>query len=423
MAHITITCWGSHGDTDPYLGLAAGLSARGHDVAIATLEHYRPLVERGGYRFFPIRPAGDPTDTRLVERVMDRNRGTEFLLREVIVPGIPDMYNDLQPAIDGADLVISHPLTMAAPMLAEQRQIAWVSTVLAPMSFFSEYDVPVFPPAPWLKRLERLGAWPGRLLTRLAKRVTAQWVEPVRDMRRTLGLPDRGNPLFEGQHSPHLVLALYSAVLGAPQPDWPAHVMVTGHMFHDAPHGTSLSAELENFLAAGPPPLVFTLGSSAILVAGDFWQTSVGAVEALGQRAVFLMGPGKAGVLRDTLPSCILAVDGAPHSLLFPRASVVVQQCGIGTIAQSLRSGRPLLAVPWAHDQPDNAHRTARLGMARVLQASAYRVPAVITALRDLLSTPDYTRAAASVAERVRTERGVDAACDALEARFSLQRA
>ena len=42
-------------------------------------------------------------------------------------------------------------------VLAEELGTRWASMVLAPMSFFSVYDVPVFAPAPWLRRIaERL---------------------------------------------------------------------------------------------------------------------------------------------------------------------------------------------------------------------------------------------------------------------------
>ena len=33
------------------------------------------------------------------------------------------------------------------------------------------------------------------------------------------GSSDYGNPIFEGQHSPHCVLAMFSSVFAKPQPD------------------------------------------------------------------------------------------------------------------------------------------------------------------------------------------------------------
>jgi UDP:flavonoid glycosyltransferase YjiC (YdhE family) len=428
VSRVVLTTWGSHGDIDPFIGLGIALKGRGHDVTVATLEFYRPAVSEAGLLFHAIRPRVDPTDTSLVARIMDRNRGSEFLLTQVLFPAIDDTFEDIDAAASGADLLVSHPITFATPIVAQYRRIPWASVALAPTSMFSAYDFPAFPPAPWLKGLQRLGRWPGALLIHLLRRATDSWTAPARALRARLGLPPGANPIIEGQHSPWLVLALYSRVLGNPQPDWPPHVVVTGPIFYDAPHGARLSPELETFLADGPPPLVFTLGTSAVLLPSPFWHESAAAARRIGARAVLLAGPDHAQVLNTGGPARaeaarrdgIVAVDRAPHSLLFPRASIIIQQCGIGTMAQVLRSGRPMLAVPFAHDQPDNALRAAKLGVARVISPSRYRAGRVSAALNDLLQTPRYGAAAAEIATIVRSKSGALTACEALEQTFRL---
>jgi UDP:flavonoid glycosyltransferase YjiC (YdhE family) len=429
MARIVLTCWGSHGDIDPYLGLGLGLRARGHHVTLATIEYYRALIEDAGLAFHAIRPRVDPSDTPLIERIMDPRHGSEELLTRILFPAIGDMFADIRAAAHGADLLVSHPVTFATPIVADALGIPWASAVLAPTSFFSTYDMPALPPAPWLKSFQRLGHWPGRLVIGAVRLGTARWPLPLYQLRESLGLPRGANPILDGQHSPHLVLALYSRVLGSPQPDWPPHVVVTGHMFHDAPHGTALSPELDSFLRAGPPPIVFTLGSSVVMIATTFWQESIAAVRRLGARAVLLAGPNRVEALRAQLQAeqrpgsaaDIIAVERAPHSRLFPRAAVVVQQCGIGTLAQSLRSGRPMLGVPYSHDQPDNAWRARALGMARTIYPRRYSSARVAVALRDLMTNPRYAAHAARVAEQVALEGGVSTACDALERTFALR--
>jgi rhamnosyltransferase subunit B len=418
MARIVLFCWGSHGDVDPYLGLAHGLRARGHSVAICTMEFYRHLIRGEGFDFFPLRPSADPADEATVRRIMDTRHGSEYLLKEIISPAIRPMYEDVCVAARDADLLVSHALTMAVPIYAELHEVPWMSTVLAPSWFFSKYDLPVVPQAPWLKRLDVLGPWFRHAFMRGARASTSDWMRPIAAFRRKLGLEPAGIPIFEGQHSPHLVLALFSRQLGAPQRDWPANTVLTGHLLHDHAHGTELGEELKAFLCAGPPPVVFTLGTSAVLAPRDFWKESLAAVRALGTRAVFLVGPGNSERMRCTLPPSVLAVDRAPHSLLFLRASVVVHQCGVGTVGQSLRSGCPMLAVPFAHDQFDNAHRVARLGMARILPVDRYRAPRVVKELRELLERPSYVMKARTVAKLVREERGIDTACNAIERTF-----
>jgi UDP:flavonoid glycosyltransferase YjiC (YdhE family) len=428
MAHIVLTTWGSHGDLDPFLGLGAGLRARGHRVAIATIEYYKALVESYGLEFRPMGPHVAPADTALITRIMDPVRGSEFLLKDLLFPRIEAAFEDVDAAAHGAELLVSHPVSFATPIVAARRGIPWASAVLAPTSMFSTYDVPAIPPAPWIKGLERLGHWPGRLVVGVARRATATWAAPLVALRARLGLPQGGNPVFEGQHSPWLVLALYSRVLGSPQPDWPRHVIITGHILHDAPHGPALQDRLERFLSEGAAPIVFTLGSSVVLIADEFWRESLDAVARLGARAVLLAGPLKAPQLetalreRADLRERVVVVDRAPHSLLFPRAAAVVQHCGIGTLAQSLRSGRPMLAVPYSHDQPDNAWRARRLGMSRTVYPRQYRGRRVARELRRLVVDPGYTEAARRVAGMVRAEDGVRTACDAIEQTFRIRR-
>src|SRR5262249_31944393 len=110
-----------------------------------------------------------------------------------------------------------------------------------------------------------------------------------------------------------------------------------------------------------------------------------------------------------------IACDYVPFSELFPHAAVIVHAGGIGTTGLTMRSGRPTLVVPFAHDQPDNAARVARRGMARTLPPQRYRAPRVASELRRLRDDPCYTRRAARVGDEMRREDGVNTACDALE--------
>jgi UDP:flavonoid glycosyltransferase YjiC (YdhE family) len=415
MARIVLTTWGSYGDINPYMGLALALRARGHEPVLAAPGYYRSLAEGEGVAFHAVRPEIDPGNSEIVARVMHPRHGPEVILRELMLPSVEDAYEDLQQATSGADLLVSHPITFAAPVLAHKTGIPWVSSVLAPISFFSAHDFPVLPFAPFLKRLERLGPWVGPLLGRVAKHSTRNWSAPVYDFRARLGLPKGEDPIYAGQHSPNLVLGLFPGILAKPQRDWPANVRVTGRIPFDAGHGKSLSPELEQFLAEGPTPIVFTLGTSAVMAAGDFYEQSIHAVQQLGVRGVMLAGAEGVNRLSGARSKNVLIVDAAPHSQLFPRAAAIVQQCGIGTLGQALAAGCPILAVPFAHDQPDNAYRIERLGVARVVYPPQYRSQRVAQELRRLLEQVEYKRAASEVATKVRAEDGASAACNAIE--------
>ena len=184
-------------------------------------------------------------------------------------------------------------------------------------------------------------------------------------------------------------------------------------MFYNGPDRV-LAPELEEFLAAGPPPVVFTLGTSAVGAAGRFYHESAAAAERLGVRAVLLTGAFEQNRPDSELSRHVLLVHRAPHQLLFPRASAIVLHGGIGTTGQALRSGRPMLVVPHGHDQFDNAHRVTKLGVARTLHPKRYRAPRVAAELARLLND-DYRARAESVAALVRGEGGAIAAAEAIE--------
>ena len=111
-----------------------------------------------------------------------------------------------------------------------------------------------------------------------------------------------------------------------------------------------------------------------------------------------------------------MAFDYAPYSELFPRAAAIVHQGGVGTTAQAMRSGRPMLVMPYSHDQPDNAERLKRLGIARSISRHRYNPARAAAELGHLLDNPAYSQRASEVGDQMRQEDGVRVACDALEA-------
>jgi UDP:flavonoid glycosyltransferase YjiC (YdhE family) len=112
------------------------------------------------------------------------------------------------------------------------------------------------------------------------------------------------------------------------------------------------------------------------------------------------------------LPDGVAVFNYAPYGELLPRAAAVVHQGGVGTTGQSLRAGIPMLVVPFNHDQPDNAARVTRLGVARNLTRESYKARRVAKELAELLGNPSYSSAAKEVGEQVRAENGAARAVD-----------
>jgi UDP:flavonoid glycosyltransferase YjiC (YdhE family) len=328
-----------------------------------------------------------------------------------------DIYEDLNRAVEDADLLLTHPLPLLGPIVAQLRKLPWISSVLAPASFLSVYD-PIVPPQwPALYSLMRLSPLVGRGVMALATKKLDRLMQPVYDLRAELGLPRGEQPVLSGQHSPTKVLGLFSPVMAQPQPDWPANTVVTGFPFYDRRDffgEGEIAKELLEFLDAGPPPIVFTLGSSAFWVAQNFYLDSIAAAQALGRRALLLIGHAR-NLPRDPLPEGMAAFEYAPFSQVLPRACAIVHQGGVGTTGQGLRSGKPVLVLPHAHDQFDNGNRVARAGCGRVLPRPRYNAETATRELRILIENPKYSEAAARIGELVRQERGAPVAADEIE--------
>jgi rhamnosyltransferase subunit B len=413
VSRIVVTTIGSLGDLHPKIAIALELRKRGHSVVFATHKGYQGKIEALGFKFHEMRPDGtdDPVE---IARMTDSKTGSEYVVRNWLLPNLRKTYTDLMDAAKDTDFIIAGEIVYAARLVAETLGIRWASTALQPFSFFSAYDPPVLSVFPLLAKLRPLGVTVNRGVINFAKSVTKSWAEPISQLRRELKLPELvGNPLVDDKFSPYLVLALFSSVLAKPQTDWAANTVVTGFTFYDDDRNQAeLTPELQHFLDTGEPPLVFTLGSANVLNPGVFYQESIRAATQLNRRAVLLMG---GNTLPEDLPKDIIAIDYAPYSKIFPHACEIVHQGGIGTTAQALRAGRPTLIMPYTYDQPDNAARVKRLGTSRTILRNQYSASRVVKELSELVGNPSYAAKAAEIGCIVQAEDGVGVACDAIE--------
>jgi UDP:flavonoid glycosyltransferase YjiC (YdhE family) len=414
MPRIVLATLGSLGDLHPKIALAIELRSRGHDVVINTFEAYREKIGQLGFEFRPMRPDIDQNDQELLADLMHPVKGPEKVLRELVLPHLHEMFEDLETACEGADLVVTGELIYVVRSLVERTAIKWISTSLAPMSMFSSVDPNVYPQVPWMEILRPLPTAFHRSLFAFMRSTVGFWFEPYKTFRRELGLSEDHDPAFLGKYSPLMNLALFSRALAKPQDDWWQPTIQTGFCFYDGQDDTGRMPEcLEEFLASGEPPIVFTLGSAAVLDPGDFFDESAKAAKILGSRAVLLYGtendPPKG------LTENIVGFPYAPFSRVFPKSVCVVHQGGVGTTGQVLRAGVPHLIMPYSHDQPDNAARCRRKGYARIVRRGRYTAKTAAAEIKELLDDPRYAERNREAAAIVVSEHGAETACNAIE--------
>jgi rhamnosyltransferase subunit B len=311
--------------------------------------------------------------------------------------------------IPGETVVAAAGMMFGARIAQEKLGVPLATVHLSPLCFRSVYDKMLWPR--WAPlALRRASFW---LIERMIDRTFGKEVNAFRSQ---LGLKPASRILSVWWNSPQLVLGLFPDWLSAPQPDWPTNSVLTGFPLYDALQPFTAQRELEEFLAAGEPPVVFS-HSSAILDAHQFFADSIAIARTLGRRAVLLTPCSEQ--VQQPLPSGVRLFPFVPHSYLLPRSAAVVHHGGIGTAFQALAAGIPQLIVPVFLDQPDNGRRFTRLGVARTVRPAAYNPRIVTRKLDYLLTSAEVAERCRAYAARCQECRPEEKICTALEQLFS----
>ncbi len=410
-----IVAAGSHGDVHPFLAIGRALAARGHGVRIVVHPYFEGDVRAAGLDHVPLGSEIDLVALLEDPDLMHPWRGGPRVLR-MVLDAVPSAIDTVRAAIraERPDVVFAHHICLGAGWIAEEEGVPYASATLAPMLWFSPSD-----PTPTLQ--QRPGAWRRRAAS-LATRLLPPLGFAIGDrklnaIRRRSGMPPRRGVFREAFAGGPLPLGLWSPTFRPPTPDDPEHGVICGFPWFDrSDSDTRLDPELETFLGDGPPPVVFSLGTAAVHVPGDFYEVAATACRRLGRRGVLLTG--KASNVPDARPDGVIARDYAPFSLLLPRGAATVHHGGIGSTSQALRAGRPSVVVPHAHDQFNNGVHAVRHGVAAMVRRGRLDVGRLARALHAVLDDPAVAARAATLGERLRSERsGAEVAADLLEAR------
>jgi len=242
----------------------------------------------------------------------------------------------------------------------------------------------------------------------------------VDEFRRGLGLHPAGrlaDPLRNPDGSPVQVLYPYSRHLVPVPADYPASAHVTGYWFlrHGADDVWEPPARLQEFLAAGDPPVYVGFGSMGFGRGAVQRRAAVlDALRAHGLRGVVATGWG--GIAPGEASSDdVLVIEGAPHDWLFDRVRAVVHHGGAGSTAAGLRAGRPTLVVPFLGDQPFWGSRVHGVGAGPAPLPARRLARGLPERLGDLVGTPSYATRAAEVGAAIRAEDGTGAGVRVLE--------
>ncbi|NJS36224.1 MAG: hypothetical protein HC765_06985 [Brachymonas sp.] len=360
---------GSAGDAHPFIALGAALLAAGHQVSMASHDEHQAEIEAARIEFISL-----GQDLSYQQAIDNPNlwhsiKGMGVLWRNLLAPSIVPLYRLIESLqLQGrAQMVIAAPQMLGARLAQEHLSSRYLSaytspnmlrTHIAPTSI-AHWHLPKGMPRWCVRTLWQ--AIDHYKLTPMARKAMAHTGEAL-----NLPMPPVQDIFSSWMHSSLGSLALFPDWYGAAAPDWPARPAYAGFPLYDLDARQALSPELEDFLNAGPPPVVVMPGSANQFGQADFaaWQR---VLSRKGLRGVFI---GANSALTETSASAFLAVQYAPFSLLLPRSAVLCHHGGIGTLAQAMRAGIAQFIRPKAHDQFDNGQRVQQLGLGCVLRTN-----------------------------------------------------
>jgi UDP:flavonoid glycosyltransferase YjiC (YdhE family) len=421
---IGIQTWGSEGDIRPFVALAAGLTRAGHEVTLVATDgaerDYQPLAAAHGVNLKMVATPviKDPEEGAAIVAACVKAgnpvKQSRIIIDRLFTPALAEMSRAGGELAAESDLLIRHFFLYPLGIAAARAGVPEVSVMLAHNCLPSRE---IAPPG-----MPDLGRWFHPLAWRVCQTVVNRMFLGEVNRQRTLAsLRPQGDLLTETWVAERLNLIAVSPSICRAPADWHPRHQVCG--FFDLPptrQGTN-APELEDFLAAGPPPIYMTFGSllpatpEAAAATLALWRE---AARLAGCRAI-LQGPAAAWSAGPSDPE-IFCLERAAHRQVFPRCAAVVHHGGAGTTQTTLLAGAPSVVVAHVADQFFWGDELRRLGVGgKTLVRKALSAAKLSKAIAEVLARPGFRRAAQTLGTKLAGEDGVGTAVQCIEELFT----
>ncbi|MFZ4701204.1 MAG: glycosyltransferase, partial [Candidatus Methylumidiphilus sp.] len=353
---IGLQTWGSDGDINPFIALAGGLAAVGHEVTLAIT-----AVERKDYSHyadklnFQLAQVSYVTDSDEELRLMSGKLNhfhkpidqVRFIVQEMFEPRVEAHYQTARELAHANDLLVGHFIHHPFQLAAELAKKPYVTLTLNHSAIPSRFVPPPLTP--------NLGPWLNPWIWKLAFALLNKVMLPGINRLRTVEGASTVHSCREVFESPLCNLIAVSRIFCAEQHDWDSHQQVCGFFsLPDQARPWAMPDSLKQFLDAGEPPVYMTFGSMLGKAhTGEHitrrTRLLVDAAKLAGCRAI--IQSHWENVLDMDEDERIYRMDPAPHSQIFPHCAAVVHHGGAGTTQTALTHGLPSVIVAHIADQ------------------------------------------------------------------------
>jgi len=414
---IFINTFGSYGDVQPFILLGKALKERGHTIMICTASRFEREVTAGGLEYgYITNEVLDLLDHN--DRIIEDSMGmigiakVAFKLMKITKPLNKKMVRNAWNAAKEfePDLVLYHLKALGAVSIAEKFEVPAIMVSLVP-ALAPTVEFPMFA-MPKLK----LGGWYNRLTYRLISLGYNSYIKDLNDIRiNEMGLEKfskgTGITAMHDKTPVPNIHAISQYVLSKPR-DWPSIYTMNGYIFDE--EEWKPSSTLQDFLAAGEPPVYIGFGSMSGSNPERLTNMIIDALSKANVRGILATGWG--GLEAMELPDNILIIEKASHAWLFPKTAAIVHHGGAGTTAASLRAGRPTIICPFFGDQPFWGDQVVRLGVGlKVSSQKRLKAEELASAICKVVTDSKIQATAAALGEKIQSENGVLNAINTIE--------
>jgi MGT family glycosyltransferase len=423
MARFLFSVWPLPGHLHPNIAVALALRQRGHEVAFYSGERARVSVDCEGIDLHPFRQLDEEANLALITRLggaalaLPGPLQGKRLWRQWLVDSIPGQVADLDHIVLNwkPDVLISDPSMWGAFLIT--RDLHNLPTAI--LSYTAACLLPGAegPILGW--SIPRPRSAVGRAAVSLARSVFALLSSDIpraaSRLRQSHGLPGLTMTVSEYSGTMPLYLVPSSPEFDYNRRDLPPSVRYVGPCLWDRPTN-EISPEWLDPVSSETPLVYVTEGTFQL---GDPFliRAAISGLAGLPIQLVVTTGrhrnPSNLGL--GPVPPSIRIESFIPQSQLFARARAVVTTGGSGTVTGALMAGIPLVIVPTAWDQPENAWSVSAAGAGIRLSVRECTPDRIRVAVQRVLSDPSYRRNAVKLGESLSRHRGANEAAEALD--------
>jgi MGT family glycosyltransferase len=422
MARFLFTVWPFPGHFFPMIPVAATLADLGHETAFYTGREAIPVLETKGFRCYPFRNIDEELIKRLIlspEGIPGQARRPfrkKSMVKRWLVGTVPSQLEDLETVLSSCmpDVLICDP-AMWAPILVLREKNA---LKLAIFSYMAASALPGPGIPPFGLGLPRPKNGYTSILNRIVRTLfelfTSDTPKAASKLRQEQGLPPLKTTVtrFAAESSLYLIPSIRE--FDFQRSDVEQSVHYVGPCPWNEPNGATSPPCLKELPSDRPLALVTegTLHAQRPLLL----QAAYEGLKDSDLLVIMTTGTGRdPEALGFSNPPPNIRVERfVPFDDILEHVDVLVTTGGSGTVLAALRAGVPLVVVPTAWDQPENARRVEDSGTGIRLSPRQCSPDRLRRAIQKVLHDPTFKQNAMRLSKKIRQHDGPKEAANLL---------